>query len=200
MPRRWSDSTLASASFGQAISVTPLQLAAAVGAVMNGGVYVPLTLHKRVPGQPIAGAHRVIQPSTSEAMLGLMRLNVTNGTGTKADALGLRVGGKTGSAQKVIDGRYAATRLVSSFASVFPTDGPIDGPRYFVLILIDDPSGSPESLGQRTGGWVAAPAVGRVINRIAPFLGIDRIITPEMAARPNPLMQPLPLEDESAGL
>jgi cell division protein FtsI (penicillin-binding protein 3) len=196
-PRKWSDSTLASVSFGQAISVTPLQLAAAMGAVLNGGTYVPLTLHKQAPGARVQG-RRVVSPETSRAMLDLMRLNVTNGTGSKADALGLSVGGKTGSAQKVIDGRYAATRLVSSFAAVFPTDGPMEQKRYFVLILVDDPHGSAQSMGQRTGGWTAAPAVGRVIDRIAPFLGVQRRLDPLGLNRAAgaPLVEDAPAGDD----
>jgi cell division protein FtsI (penicillin-binding protein 3) len=176
-PRKWDPNTLASASFGQAISVTPLALAQAMGAVLNGGQMVPLTLRRLEPGQAPEGK-RVISEATSRNMLDLMRLNVARGTGSKANAAGLRVGGKTGSAQKVVNGRYAQTTLVSSFAAVFPTDGPADRSRYFVLIVLDEPHGSPASGGARTGGWTAAPAVGRVIDRIAPFLGVRRAADP----------------------
>ena len=181
VPRRWDENTLASASFGHAISVSPLALTAAMGAVLNGGEYVPLTLRKLDPNERPTG-RRVLSEATSRAMLDLMRLNVVRGTGSKANAAGLRVGGKTGSAEKVIGGRYDRSRLVSSFAAVFPTDGPIDGDRYFVLILLDEPKGSPESMGQRTGGWTAAPAAGRVIDRIAPFLGVRRAADPYQTA------------------
>lgn len=170
-PRRWGDNELASASFGHAISVTPLALAQAMGAVLNGGRLVPLTIRKvdRAPEGP-----QVLSPSTSRAMLDLMRINVVRGTGGKADAPGLRVGGKTGSAEKVVGGRYARDKLVSSFAAVFPTDNDLGGDRYLVLILVDEPRGNAETFGLRTGGWVAAPVAGRVIDRIAPFLGVER--------------------------
>jgi cell division protein FtsI (penicillin-binding protein 3) len=105
-----------------------------------------------------------------------MRANVERGTGGKANAEGLSVGGKTGTGEKydpAIRG-YSTTKQVSSFAAVFPSDGPIDQPRYFVLILMDEPHGSAESYGFTTGGWVGAPAAGRVIDRIAPFLGVPR--------------------------
>jgi cell division protein FtsI (penicillin-binding protein 3) len=185
-PRRWSETTVASASFGHAISVTPLQVAAGVGAVANGGVYVPLTLKRRVPGQPILG-HRVIKPETSEAMLGLMRLNVMKGTGTKANVAGLRVGGKTGSAEKAIGGHYERHKVVASFASVFPTDGPANSKRYLVLVLVDEPVGNAFSSGQRTAAWTAAPVAGRVIDRIAPFLGVRRVTDlPNLAPQPVP--------------
>lgn len=172
VPRRWSEGTIASASFGHAISVTPLQLAAGMGAVLNGGVYTPLTL-RRVDS-PTRVGRRVVSERTSRAMLDLMRLNVTAGTGAKADAPGLSVGGKTGSAEKAVGGRYARDRLVSSFAAVFPTQGPLAARRYFVLVLLDEPQGDAQSQGLRTGGWTAAPIAGRVIDRIAPFLGVER--------------------------
>jgi cell division protein FtsI (penicillin-binding protein 3) len=181
-PRAWSDNTVASVAFGQAISVTPLQLAEGMGAILNGGTHVPLTLKALKPGQAPQG-RRVVSPATARAVLDLMRQNVLTGTGVKADAAGLSVGGKTGSAQKVIDGRYSNSRTVASFAAVFPTDGPIDAKRYFVLILIDDPKGDAESSGVRTGGMVSAPVAGRVIDRIAPFLNVSRSATPSVSAR-----------------
>ncbi|MDP8915726.1 MAG: penicillin-binding protein 2, partial [Pseudomonadota bacterium] len=181
-PSRWTETTLASASFGHAISVTPLALTAAMNAVVNGGKYVPLTIRKRGARERVHG-RQVLSPATSQAMLQLMRLNVTDGSGGKADAPGLRVGGKTGTGEKVVNGRYSDTVNVSSFAAVFPTDGPAETKRYFVLILMDEPKGSLASAGQRTGGWVAAPAAGRVINRIAPFLGVARVAEPEPASK-----------------
>jgi cell division protein FtsI (penicillin-binding protein 3) len=175
VPKTWPDTTLASASFGQAISVTSLNVAASMGAVVNGGRYVPLTI-KRVPQGEIPAGRRVISEDTSRRMLDLMRLNVTSdeGSGRKADAPGLSVGGKTGSAQKVINGRYAQDVVVASFAAVFPTDGPMTQKRYFVFILLDEPKGLPETYGFRTAGWNATPTAGRVIERIAPFLGVRR--------------------------
>ena len=194
VPRRWNADTIASASFGHAISVTPLQLAAAMGAVLNGGEYVPLTIRKLKPGEAPKGK-RVVSPATSRAMLDLMRLNVVRGTGSKANAPGLRVGGKTGSAEKVIGGRYDRSRLVSSFAAVFPTDGPIDGRRYFVLILMDEPKGNAETFGLRTGGWTTAPVAGRVIDRIAPFLGVERAADPYFTA----VGDRVPVEETQSG-
>jgi cell division protein FtsI (penicillin-binding protein 3) len=181
-PKSWNENTVASASFGQAIAVTPLQLAEGMGAILNGGTWVPLTLKPLKPGEVPQG-RRVVSPATTRDMLYLMRQNVLVGTGGKADAQGLSVGGKTGSAQKFMDHHYAASRLVSSFAAVFPTDGPVDAKRYFVLILMDDPNGDAESLGVRTGGMVAAPVVGRVIDRIAPFLGVRRTSEASVAGK-----------------
>ncbi|RYG08493.1 MAG: penicillin-binding protein 2, partial [Caulobacteraceae bacterium] len=166
-PRDWSNTTLASLSFGYGISITPAQMAAAMGALTNGGRYVPLSLRKG--GAPGVEARRVVSEQTSMTMLDLMRRNVVNGSGTRADAPGLRVGGKTGSANKLVNGRYDPSHAVGTFAAVFPTDGPVGTRRYSILILMDEPQTYP-----RTGGFVAAPAVGRIAARIAPFLGVQR--------------------------
>jgi cell division protein FtsI (penicillin-binding protein 3) len=174
-PKRLSDNVVASMSFGSAISVSPLALATGMGAVLNGGEYIPLTIRKLAPGDRPKG-RRVIAESTSRTMLDLMRLNAIDGTGTKADAAapGYSVGGKTGSQEKVIGGHYNRKKLVSSFAAVFPTSGPIDADRYFVLIMLDEPQATKETFGFATGGWTAAPAAGRTIERIAPLLGVKR--------------------------
>lgn len=176
LPAKWNEGTLASASFGHAISVTPLQLAAALQPMVNGGRYVPLTIRKRGRNERVE-TRQVMSPETSRQMLELMRLNVTDGSGKRANVPGLRVGGKTGTGEKVVNGRYDGTKNVSSFAGVFPADGPLDAKRYFVLILVDEPMGSPSSGGSRTSA-VAVPGVGRTMNRIAPFLGVERKADP----------------------
>jgi len=175
--RKLDPNTIASMSFGQAISVTPLALATGMSAILDGGIYRPLTIRK-LDGPPPPG-RRVIKESTSRTMLDLMRLNAVEGTGKKANALapGLRIGGKTGTAQKAVNGHYGKDR-VTSFASVFPTDGPMDAQRYFVLVTLDTPHPTKDTFGLTEGAWNAAPTVGRVIDRIAPFLGVKRVAVP----------------------
>ena len=173
-PRDWSDSTRASMSFGYGIMITPLQMTAATVALVNGGVYRPLSLRRGGAGSE---GHRVVSAETSAAVRELMRANVLRGSGGQADATGLRVGGKTGSANKLVNGRYDASHGVGSFASVFPADGPADAQRYVIFVLIDEPS-----QGSRLGGAVAAPVVGRVADRIAGFLGVQRRIDPPAPA------------------
>ena len=192
VPRNWNENDVASTSFGHAISVSPLAVAAGMGAILNGGAYVPLTIKPMKPGARPEGT-RAVSEETSRAMLDLMRVNVVRGTGGKANAPGLRVGGKTGSANKIVGGRYSDNILVSSFAAVFPTDGPLEADRYFVLILMDEPKGTPETYGFATGGWTAAPPAGRVIDRIAPFLGVSR--RPDLMAA-TPANAVVPIESE----
>jgi cell division protein FtsI (penicillin-binding protein 3) len=168
-------------AFGQGISVSPLSLATAYTAILNGGVYIPLTLTKAKPGEHLTG-RRVISEQTSSTMLQLMRLNVTDpkGSAHKLDALGLRIGGKTGSGQKPDHGHYGKDNI-SSFAGVFPADGPITADRYLVVVTLDAPQPLPETYGFITAGWNAEPTAGAVMDRIAPFLGVQRTPVPVTA-------------------
>jgi len=178
-PRKWDMDAVASTSFGHGMNVSPLAVSSAMGALLNGGYLVPLTIKKLEPGERPKGK-RVLSEQTSLQMLQIMRANVIGGSGKSANAPGLSVGGKTGTGEKydpAIRG-YSTQRQVSSFAAVFPTSGPVEQDRYFVLILMDEPHGNAKTYGYSTGGWVAAPAAGRVIDRIAPFLGVQR--QPEM--------------------
>ena len=174
-PRKWDIDTVASTSFGHGMNVSPVALSSAMGALLNGGYMVPLTIKKLEPGQRPQG-QRVLSEQTSLQMLQIMRANVIGGSGKSADAPGLSVGGKTGTGEKYDPAirAYSTERQVSSFAAVFPTSGTVQADRYFVLILMDEPKPSARTYGYSTGGWVAAPAAGRVIDRIAPFLGVQR--------------------------
>ena len=174
---RLDEGTLAYLSFGQGLSVTPLQIATGMSAVFNGGVYRPLTILKRTE---VPEGRRVVSAATSRTMLDFMRLNVTDakGSGRSAEVPGLSVGGKTGTAQKAANGHYIANARVASFASVFPTTGAATDKRYLVYVLLDEPHPAPGTFGFATAGFTAAPTAGAVINRIAPFLGVKRVATP----------------------
>jgi cell division protein FtsI (penicillin-binding protein 3) len=174
-PKIWDQDAMASTSFGHGMNISPLTLSRAMAALLNGGITPTLTIRKLPPGTK-AGGPRAVSQETSRQMLQIMRANVTGGSGGKADVPGLSVGGKTGTGEKydpAIRG-YSSDRQVSSFAAVFPTDGKVSDRRYFVLILLDEPHGTAATSGFSTGGWVAAPAAGRVIARIAPFLHVRR--------------------------
>jgi cell division protein FtsI (penicillin-binding protein 3) len=166
-PSFWARTTLMTTAYGHGIAVTPLHLAQAYAALANGGVWHPVTLLKHQPGAQIAG-RRIVSEATSWRVRQLMRLVVTQGTGGNADAPGLRVGGKTGTAEKAVGGRYAHHSLITTFVSVFPTDAP----RYVVLAMLDEPHGTKETYGFATAGWTAAPVIKKVVARIGPLLGV----------------------------
>lgn len=154
-------------SYGHGIAVTPLHLASAYAAMVNGGIWRPATL-KRVEKGKAARGRRVFQASTSAKMNQLLRMIAVYGTGKRANAAGFRVGGKTGSAEKPGKGGYSRTSLVSTFAAAFP----MDRPRYVVIAMLDEPKGTAASSYQRTASWNAAPIVGKLIPRIGPQLGV----------------------------
>ena len=168
VPARWSKISSATIAFGHGISVAPLQLLSAVASFMNGGYLVHPTFLKKDPTLMDTTGERVIKPETADKMRWLLRQNALVGSAKKANVEGYRVGGKTGSAEKVINGRYSKGKNVTNFIAGFP----MEKPRYLVFILLDEPSGLPETHGFRTSGWNAVPTGGKVIERIAPLLGI----------------------------
>ena len=185
VPSPWRDINTMTISYGHGIAVSPLQLAESVAAVVNGGVRRPATLVKHHAAEPPAG-RRVLSAETSRQMRSLMRLVVRRGTGKKAEAIGYRVGGKTGTADKVRAGRYGSRSLISSFVGAFP----MDAPRYVVLCVLDEPKGQESTRGYATGGWVAAPLVRRLIQRLAPLAGIAPGESEETPAPGPPLFIP----------
>jgi len=184
----------ATVSFGQGISVTPIQLCAAMAAVVNGGRLMrPYVVREvRSPdgrivyrGEP-RELRRVISPATSAIMRDLMgRVVQEDGTGTQARIKGYLVGGKTGTAQKVEpgSGRYSSTRRVASFVGFLP----LEDPRLLILVVVDEPK------GQVYGGVVAAPAFNQIAVKTAYYLGIapnrpvERAAAPPAAPRPGRL-------------
>jgi cell division protein FtsI (penicillin-binding protein 3) len=164
----WSRVTNMTVGFGHGLAVTPLHLASAYAAMVNGGIWRPSTLMKLDPADVPAG-RRVFKESTSSRMRQLLRMISLYGTGKSADAPGYRVGGKTGSAEKAGAGGYNKTALVSSFAAAFP----MDAPRYVVVIVVDEPKGTIASSFQRTAAFTSAPIVGKLVPRIGPMLGVQ---------------------------
>jgi len=163
----WSRITTMTVSYGHGIAVTPLHLASAYAALVNGGVWRPATLLKVEPGKKVPG-RRVFKEDTSARMRQLLRMVAVYGTGRSADAPGYRVGGKTGSAEKPSAHGYRKKSLVSTFAAAFP----MDHPRYVVIAMLDEPQGTTASSYQRTAAWNAAPIVGKLIPRIGPMLDV----------------------------
>ena len=179
VPKRWRKINTMTIAYGYGIAVSPLQLASGVAVLVNGGRYVPPTVLKTVAGNSSTGK-RVLSEETSELMRGLMRLVVTNGTGRKAAAKGYIVGGKTGTTDKLAVRGYRKNATLSSFVGAFP----MNAPRYIVLVMVDEPKGNKRTFNYATGGWVAAPAVGRVVQRMASLIGMAPDRQPEPAKVP----------------
>jgi cell division protein FtsI (penicillin-binding protein 3) len=171
IPDPWREITTLTASYGHGIAVTALQMVVAASSIVNGGFLIKPTLvlnaaDKKTP----QNSHdiRIVSPQTAHRIRQLMRLVVTDGTGSHADVPGYEVGGKTGTADKSAAGGYDEKRRISSFIAFFP----MRAPEYAVFIMIDEPKGNKDSFGYATGGWVAAPAAGAVIQKMGPLLGV----------------------------
>jgi cell division protein FtsI (penicillin-binding protein 3) len=176
---RWGPFETMTVGFGHAIAVTPLHLATGYATLFNGGIYRPATLLKVDRNHPPGPGRRVFSEETSYKMRALLRLVVTDGTGKKADAPGYRVGGKTGTAEKLLNGHYTSSAVVTSFAGVFP----MDEPRYVMVMMLDDPKATAETYGFHTAAWNIGPAFGITVSRIAPMLGVrpDKNREPDMS-------------------
>lgn len=167
VPSPWREINTMTISYGHGLAVSPLQLTAAVGTIVNGGYALRPTLLRQDSADAPRG-EPVISPRTSQQMRELMRLGVVKGTGSKANVTGYLVGGKTGTADKAKGRGYARNARIASFVGAFP----MDDPRYVVFAMLDEPKPTKQTYGYATGGWVAAPLAGRVIERIAPLLGV----------------------------
>jgi len=163
-PNGWSKYTKTFLSFGYEVSVTPLQLINAFSAVINGGIlYEPHILKGRTDkngkvlfeSTPIV-VRRVISEETSERVRNMLRSAVKNGTGSSADSKLINVGGKTGTSQKLINGKYSKKDYTVSFMGFFPADNP----QLVCLVIVN----SPEE--EKYGGKVAAPIFKNITERI----------------------------------
>jgi cell division protein FtsI (penicillin-binding protein 3) len=181
-PKNWKRINTMTIAYGHGISVNAIQLLTAVGAIVNDGILRESTLLKREPGEVPAGT-RVVSEQTSEQLRQLMRLVVQIGTGKKANAPGYLVGGKTGTADKQKGRGYAANTRLASFVAAFP----MNDPRFAILAMVDEPKPNATSHGYATAGWVTAPVIGAVVQRIAPLYGLKP--TPDEAPEAqNPLV------------
>ncbi len=166
-PRTWKKINSVTISFGHGVATTPLQTAVAAAALMNGGYLVPPTFLTRTKEAAQALATRVIKDKTSADMRTLYDWNGVKGSGRHAQVEGFHVGGKTGTADKVINGRYARDMNFNAFVAAFP----MDKPRYIVLSIIDAPRTGEN--GGRTAASTAAPMIKAIIRRVAPLLGVQ---------------------------
>ncbi|CAN5119786.1 penicillin-binding protein 2 [soil metagenome] len=182
VPGRWGEINTATIAFGHGLAVAPIQAMAAVAALVNGGTLITPTFLKRSEDEARKTGIRVIKPETSEAMRYIMRLNGEKGSARKANIEGYFVGGKTGTAEKVRNGRYAKNENFTTFTAIAPSDKP----KYLFLVMYDEPKGYAESGGYSTAAWNAGITTGKVIERTAPILGLPPRFEPPVA--PFPLM------------
>lgn len=168
LPPEWSELALATSSYGHGMAVTPIAFATAFSAFANNGEFVAPTLLEDKVGE--AEALRLFEPDTVRRMNAMLRETVVNGTGKQANISGYRIAGKTGTAEKPINGVYDPDKNITSFAALFPAERP----EYVVLIVLDEPKD--DTAGGVTAAWNAAPVAGRVIERIAPHLGVMPIL------------------------
>ena len=184
IPASFSEVGAATASFGHGLSVTPLQMLTATAALLNGGHLMDATLFPRTEQEALVGSTQVISQQTSDYIRYLMRMNGVVGSGSTGNRIaeGYRWGGKTGTAEKVVDGRYSSSLVTAFFSSAFP----LDDPRYALIIFVDEPKAENAQSG-RTAGWNAGQMSARIVKRIAPMLGIQPILGPQIDAQLVPV-------------
>lgn len=167
LPSKWREVNTATVGYGYGVALTPVHIAAATSALVNGGIFhAPSLLLKRSTDEIVG--KRVISDKTSEIMRGIMRLVVAKGSGRKANVNGYEVGGKTGSAQKLANGKYLKDTLRTSFISAFP----MDNPQYVLMVMLDSPKKTKETYYFNTAAWNAVPTAEKIIATVAPQLGI----------------------------
>ena len=180
IPFRWGKCKLATVSFGHGITTTPLQLAKGYAIITNGGFEIkPRLIKKSLKDNQ--NQKRIIKEGISEQINGILRKIVTTKEGTAefANIKGYEVGGKTGTAEKVIAGGYTRKAKVNTFVSIFPTSKP----KYVMIVLLDEPktsddyiykyknkSGSYKGTPFNTAGWTSVEVTGKIIERIGPIL------------------------------
>ncbi|MGJ3231361.1 MAG: peptidoglycan D,D-transpeptidase FtsI family protein [Oceanicaulis sp.] len=169
LPDRWGRVQTMTASYGHGLAVSPLALTAAYAAIANGGVYVPPTLRPVAPGETVAG-EAVTSPAVAAQVLGVMRENIVRSQTGSADVPGLAVAGKTGTAERVVSGRYQEGNRFNTFVAVFP----FDDPQYVLTVTLDRPRPTEATHGFATAGWTAMPTAGAILSDLAGVLDIDR--------------------------
>ncbi|OYU17479.1 MAG: cell division protein FtsI [Rhodobacteraceae bacterium PARR1] len=173
VPKKWPDITVITTSYGHGISASPMHLAAAYGAIANGGIRMtPTLLHGGVPQT----GPRVMSEKTAREARSMLREVVTHGTATMADVPGYEVAGKTGTAEKPNkQGGYDTDKVVNTFAMMFPASEP----KYVLVVTLDEPVDTSGSEPRRTAGWTAVPVAAEIVRRAAPLLGLRPVVEPK---------------------
>ena len=182
VPRHWGELNTITIAFGQGLNVAPLQAMMAVAALSNGGQMITPTFLKRTEEEARANATQIVRPEVSEALRYLMRVNAEKGSARTVDIRGYFVGGKTGTADKIVHGHYAKDRVFTTFMAIAPADKP----RYLFLTLMDEPQALPETQGYRTAAWNSGAVTGKIIERVANMLNLPPRL--DLPTQPFPLL------------
>ena len=182
VPKHWSELNTITIAFGQGLNVAPLQAMMAVGALVNGGVMVKPTFLKRGEADAKDDAEHVVRPEVSESLRYLMRLNAEVGSARNANIPGYFIGGKTGTADKLVHGHYDHDKVFTTFMSIMPADHP----KYLFLVLMDEPQAIPGTYGYHTAAWNSGVVDGLIMERVAPLLGMPPQI--QLPVMPFPLL------------
>ncbi len=176
LPKRWTDLSAVTISYGHGISTTPMHLAAGYAAIANGGRYVSPTILKQKGPQY---GPRVMSAEAAQAARQMLRAVVTSGTASFGEVPGYAVAGKTGTADKPKPtGGYYKDRVIATFASIFP----VHDPKYVVVVTLDEPTVHTYGADRRTAGWTAVPVAAELIGRVAPLLGVRPDVEPGQVA------------------
>jgi cell division protein FtsI (penicillin-binding protein 3) len=168
VPKHWGELNTMTIAFGQGLNVAPLQAMMAVAALVNGGKMMTPTFLPRGEADSLAVSHVVISPQTSESMRYLLRSNATHGSAGLANIPGYYVGGKTGTADKIVNGHYSQDKVFTTFMAIAPSDKP----KYLYLVMYDEPQGLPEDGGYHTAAHNAGRTTGSLIARVEPLEGV----------------------------
>ena len=187
IPFKWGKCKLATTSFGHGITTTPLQLAKGYAIVTNGGFDVNPTIIKKKSKKLIKYKKRVLKENVSKKINPILRKIVTSkeGTANLADVKGYEIGGKTGTAEKIVSGIYSNQKKINTFASVFP----ISNPEFVLVVILDEPKINSEYIynyrdgsnfklkgsPRNTSGWTSVEATGHIIEKIGPILATKYI-------------------------
>ena len=182
VPKRWSELNTMTIAFGQGLNVAPIQAVMAVCALVNGGKMMVPTFLPRTQEEAQKVSHRVVSEQTSESLRYLMRSNATHGSASFANIPGYYVGGKTGTADKIIHGRYSENKVFTTFMAIVPADKP----KYLYLTIYDDPAPAPEDHGYHTAAYNAGRVTGALIRRVEPLEGVPP--TKETPIQPFPIL------------
>lgn len=162
--RKWGQVERATVSFGHGYAVTPMHLMLAVNAVTNGGIYIYPTLQKRSVG--VVRGERVLADEISAKLRPIMLRVAEETSGKQARVAGIQIGGKTATAEKIINGKIDRKKNITAFVGIFP----VNAPQYTILVVLDEPQGTKESWGWRTAAWNAVPTTGKILDSILPLL------------------------------